>query len=223
MKASNDLTEIKSGWTWGLLGDAASLVRRWTQLEDDVSYKRVTVQLHGRGIGLRDEVTGREVRTKKQQIIRGGDLLVAEIDAKMGAFGLVPSSLDGAVVSSHYFTFEVNPDVLDPGYLSLLITVGYLTHQIQSDVRGSLNYAAIRPHHVLAIAIPLPTLLEQKELAHRAEIARAAKQVALEQMQALDDFPKVLFHHAFRQATLDATGPANEKVQEAESVRTAGR
>ena len=143
----SSIDQIQS-WRMGQLGEAVSLVRRWTQLEEDAQYKRVTVQLHGRGLYLRDEVNGHQVRTKKQQVVKKGDLLVAEIDAKMGAFGLVPPELDGAVVSSHYFTFVVDSDAINPGYLSLLITVGHLTNEIQSAVRGSLNYAAIRPHHV---------------------------------------------------------------------------
>ena len=55
----------------------------------------------------RDEVPGALIKTKAQQVCRTGDFLVAEIDAKVGGFGIVPESLNGSIVSSHYFLFVV--------------------------------------------------------------------------------------------------------------------
>ena len=46
--------------------------------------------------------------TKTQQICRVGEFLVAEIDAKVGGFGVVPENLEGSIVSSHYFLFVVD-------------------------------------------------------------------------------------------------------------------
>ena len=57
---------------------------------------------------MRDEIDGTEIKTKKQQAARAGEFLVAEIRTKVGGFGIVPFELDGAVVSSHYFLFEIN-------------------------------------------------------------------------------------------------------------------
>src|SRR5688572_23890561 len=75
-------------------------------------YKRCRVQLHAQGIVLRDAIPGAEIKTKKQQVCKAGDFLVAEIDAKVGGFGIVPDDLDGAIVSSHYFLFDVNEEQL---------------------------------------------------------------------------------------------------------------
>ncbi|MGH3851077.1 MAG: hypothetical protein ACRDRT_15525, partial [Pseudonocardiaceae bacterium] len=63
---------------------------------------------------MRDIVPGTAIKTKKQQVVRAGEVLVAEIDAKVGGFGVIPGELDGAIVSSHYFTFEIVTDVVDP-------------------------------------------------------------------------------------------------------------
>src|SRR5260370_22825978 len=82
--------------------------KQFIQIEDTELYKRARVQLHWKGIVLRDEVEGALIKTKDQQIARQGDLLVAEIDAKVGGVGIVPQELDGAIVSSHYFLFEIN-------------------------------------------------------------------------------------------------------------------
>ena len=47
-------------------------------------------------------------RLRNSRLCKAGDFLVAEIDAKVGGFGIVPDDLDGAIVSSHYFLFEVD-------------------------------------------------------------------------------------------------------------------
>jgi type I restriction enzyme, S subunit len=75
--------------------------KEFIRISDIERYQRAKVQLHGRGIVRRDEVVGSEIKTKAQQLARASELLVAEIDAKVGGFGLVPPDLDGAIVSSH--------------------------------------------------------------------------------------------------------------------------
>jgi type I restriction enzyme S subunit len=77
-------------------------------IDDTQTYKRCRVQLHAQGIVLRDKLEGAAIKTKSQQICRTGELLVAEIDAKLGGFGIVPPALEGAIVSSHYFLFEID-------------------------------------------------------------------------------------------------------------------
>ena len=99
-------------------------------IDDDRTYRRVTVQLHGRGIVERDVVSGGLIKIKSQQVIRADDFLVAEIDAKVGGFGIVPANLDGAIVSSHYFTFEIDAATLLPRFLAILVRVGMVTREI---------------------------------------------------------------------------------------------
>ncbi|MEM8864195.1 MAG: restriction endonuclease subunit S [Planctomycetota bacterium] len=155
--------------------------KEFIEIDDFASYKRCRVQLHARGILLRDEVEGAAIKTKKQQVCRPDEFLVAEIDAKMGGFGIVPKELEGAIVSSHYFLFDPIREKLDPRFL------GYYcrTHAFRDQVtaRGTTNYAAIRPAHVLDYTIPLPPIAEQRRIVAKIEslagkIAEARELVA---------------------------------------------
>jgi type I restriction enzyme S subunit len=135
-------------------------------------------------------VTGSELKTKEQQICRSGDFLVAEIDAKVGGYGIVPDELDGAIVSSHYFLFEVNRDQLDRNFLGYFIKTPDFFDQVSA--RGTTNYAAIRPSHVLEYQIPLPPMEEQRrivakidELANKTEKARALCREVAQEMEGL--------------------------------------
>ncbi len=142
------------------------------EIEDTRSYKRLRVQLHGQGIVLRDEVSGSDIKTKKQKLVRSGDFVVAEIDAKVGGFGIVPAELEGGIVSSHYFIFEIDEAICARAWLDAFVRSGQLEEQVTA--RGSTNYAAIRPQHVLDFEIPLPLVQEQRRiLGHLARVQAA--------------------------------------------------
>src|SRR5437868_4265750 len=116
-------------------------------IDDEAEYRRVTVQLHARGIVPRDHVVGSDLKTKRQQPCRAGDFLVAEIDAKVGGFGIVPPTLEGAVVSSHYFLFGIDESQLSRDFLGYFIRTPQFRSQVLAN--GSTNYASIRPADVL--------------------------------------------------------------------------
>jgi type I restriction enzyme, S subunit len=147
---------------WVPLGDVTEHRPEVVTVRDDQTYMRCRVQLHAQGIVVRDRILGAEIKTKKQQVCRSGDFLVAEIDAKVGGFGIVPPQLEGAIVSSHYFLFTLDEERLDRRFLDLYIRTRRFRDQVAA--RGSTNYAAIRRDQVLRYIIPLPSLQEQERI-----------------------------------------------------------
>ena len=91
-------------WPRVALAEVMRQRKEFIQIGDLETYKRCRVQLHAQGVVLRDMVAGAEVETKRQQVCRAGEFLVAEIDAKVGGFGIVPDELDGAIVSSYPYS-----------------------------------------------------------------------------------------------------------------------
>jgi len=144
------------------LGEVIKHRNQFIQIDDLENYKRCRVQLHAKGIVLRDIVSGAEIKTKKQQVCRTGDFLVAEIDAKIGGFGIVPPELDDSIVSSHYFLFVIDETRLDRRFLDFFIRTPYFREQVTA--KGTTNYAAIRPADVLNYKIPFPPLTEQRRI-----------------------------------------------------------
>jgi type I restriction enzyme S subunit len=163
--------------------------KEFITINDLETYKRPRVQSHARGIVLRDEVPGAEIKTKQQQVCRAGGFLVAEIDAKVGGYGIVPENLDGSIVSSHYFLFEIDRSQLDQSCLDYFIRTPAFHDQVAAQ--GSTNYAAIRANDVLGYEIPLPPLDEQRRLVARIEAlaakieeARGLRRLAVEEAEA---------------------------------------
>lgn len=160
-----------NNWPKVPLADVVNHRKEFIRIDDLTRYKRCRVQLHAKGVVLRDEVEGAVIKTKSQQVCRAQEFLVAEIDAKVGGFGMVPTELDGAVVSSHYFLFTPHPDKLLPEFLDYYSRTSAFRDQVTA--RGSTNYAAIRSAHVLGYSIPLPPLNEQRRIVDRIEFLAA--------------------------------------------------
>jgi len=181
---------MMNGWQVVPLAKVIQQRREFITINDLETYKRPRVQSHARGIVLRDAVPGAEIKTKKQQVCRTGEFLVAEIDAKVGGYGIVPKDLDGSIVSSHYFLFEIDDAQLERGFLDYFIRTPAFHDQVAAQ--GSTNYAAIRPGDVLDYEIPLPPLDEQRRLVARIEAlaakideARGLRRLAVEEAEAL--------------------------------------
>lgn len=160
-----------SAWPRVALGEVVRHRKEFVTIDDDRLYRRCRVQTSARGVVLRDTLQGLDIKTKTQQVCRGGEFLVAEIDAKMGGYGLVPPELDGAIVSSHYFLFTADEKRLNRAYLAWYAKTPEFFAQVQAV--GSTNYAAIRPSHVLGYSIPLPPLEQQRRVVARLDGAAA--------------------------------------------------
>lgn len=159
-------------------------------IDDSIIYKRCRAQVQAKGIILRDEIIGKEIKTKKQQVCKTDDFLVAEIDAKVGGFGIIPDYLEDAIVSGHYFLFEIDKTKLLPEYLGIVIKQNDFFKQIKST--GSTNYAAIRPYHVLEYVIPLPLITEQELLINaynqKVEQAKQLEKEAEELERGIEEY-----------------------------------
>ena len=137
--------------------------RKWSiTIDDTLVYKRPTVKLYWKWVFLRDEIVWKDIKVKRQQICHANDLLVAEIDAKVWGFWIIPDYLEWAIVSSHYFLFEVDTTKLSLAFISMYMQTQEFQKQVQAT--WSTNYAAIRPAHFLSYSISLPDLDTQSRI-----------------------------------------------------------
>jgi type I restriction enzyme S subunit len=181
---------MNRAWPSVPLGQVLDHRKQFITIDDFTTYRRPRVQLHAQGVVLRDTVPGMQIKTKKQQVVRAGEFLVAEIDAKVGGFGIVPDHLDGTIVSSHYFLYGHRPERLDNRYLGWFVKTRAFRQQIEAQ--GSTNYAAIRPGDVLDYEVPLPSVEEQcrivariDELVAKVSEAQGLRTTSQEELSAL--------------------------------------
>jgi type I restriction enzyme S subunit len=93
-----------------------------------------------------------------------GDLLFSKIDARNGAIGLIPETIEKAVVTSEYPVFIPKPEKLRPLYLRHLLQAAHFRADLQSRASGTSGRKRVTPESFLSLSVPLPTLEEQDAL-----------------------------------------------------------
>lgn len=144
------------------------LQRNKTQIEidDNKKYKRVTIKMHGKGICLRDEISGLKIGTKKQFTIQKGQLLLSKIDARNGAFGIVPDELSGAIITGNFWAYDIKNDKsIDENYLNYLLFSDEFKKICNLSSAGVTNRRYLDENIFLDQEIPLPPFERQKEIA----------------------------------------------------------
>jgi type I restriction enzyme, S subunit len=106
------LPPTPKGWARLTFGDVVQSVERPVTLVPTASYRLVTAKRNRGGIVSRGEMLGREILTKTQFEIRAGDFLISRRQIIHGACGVVPSELDGAIVSGEYSALRTRSALL---------------------------------------------------------------------------------------------------------------
>ena len=142
-------------------------------IEDEKEYLQLTAKLWGKGLTLRGIKKGEDIQTKKQYVVREGDIVISRIDARNGAFGLVGRLLDGAVVSNEFPAFAVNESEALKEYVILALTSPQFYQQIEDSVEGASGRRRLETSKFLDFEIPLPSLDEQKTIVAHIEKQKA--------------------------------------------------
>lgn len=143
------------------IGDFLIRSRNIVNIEDDVEYNRVTVKINNNGVILRDTEKGINIGTKKQYRVNTGQFIISKIDARNGAFGIIPNELDNAIVTNDFPLFDVNTKKINPQFLLLITTTKAFIKFAQSCSSGTTNRQRMDIDMFLNQKIPLPKLEEQ--------------------------------------------------------------
>ncbi|QDT82454.1 restriction endonuclease subunit S [Gimesia chilikensis] len=99
------------GWQENRIGKIVSETKRPIVLEDDQRYELVTVKRRNGGVVSRGYLYGREILVKNYSQLAEGDFLISKRQVVHGATGIVPATLDKAIVSNEYLVAVGNSDI----------------------------------------------------------------------------------------------------------------
>ena len=133
-------------------------------IQDGVKYKRVTIKVRNGGVVPRDEVMGENIGTKKQFLVSEGQFILSKIDARNGAMGIIPTELDGAVVTQDFLPYDIDATKVNPQYFVLVCTTKQFVAFCQSCSSGTTNRQRVDEAQFLNIKVPVPSLEEQNKL-----------------------------------------------------------
>lgn len=183
---------MSSTWPKVALGEVLKKSEELVSIDPNAIYREVTIKLWGKGVVLRREASGTEMAASRRAVVRQGQFILSRIDARNGAFGLVPEMLDGAVVSNDFPAFDLNQETIEPKFLEWLSKTSEFVDLCKAASEGTTNRVRLKEEKFLAMAIHLPPLLEQQrivarieELAAKIEEARGLRRQAVEEAEAL--------------------------------------
>lgn len=110
---------FEEGWIEQPIGKAFAEKKRPIVLVDDQEYELITVKRRNGGITSRGYLLGREILVKNYYQLKAGDFVVSKRQVVHGATGVVPETLNNAIVSNEYLVAE-DGEQLTAEFMNLL-------------------------------------------------------------------------------------------------------
>ncbi|QDL92108.1 hypothetical protein FDP22_10195 [Paroceanicella profunda] len=153
------------GWTRAPIGEFLEPVFRPAKLADDERYQLVTARRSRGGIVPREVLFGRDIRTKTQFFVKADDFLISKRQISHGACGIVPPSLDSAVVSNEYVALKPKAG-LDMRFLNHLSHSVYFQQTcFHSSIGVHVEKLVFKLEDWLEWEFDIPPMAEQLHLA----------------------------------------------------------
>lgn len=142
-----------------------TLVERPVKLEDNTSYQLVTVRRGFAGVESRGIFKGKEIKVKNYFLVQAGDFLISKRQIAHGACGIVPESLDGAVVSNEYNVFVPQKET-NIEFFFLIMQLPYYKRLFYLMSDGvHIEKLLFKTNDWMKRSLSLPPLPEQQKIA----------------------------------------------------------
>jgi type I restriction enzyme, S subunit len=160
------------------IGDILSRNKTAVEVEDGTSYKQVTIRTNYKGVVLRGTQDGSTIGTKNQFSVSGGQFILSRIDARNGAFGIIPDELEGAIVTNDFLAFDINDDEVERDFFNVFLQSPVFLEACIKASRGNTNRKRVEEDFFLDYKVNLPPLPEQHELIKQINKGRASIETA---------------------------------------------
>ena len=183
-----ELLPPPEGWRRTTFGELVEVIERPLKLNPAERYRLLTARRNRGGITLRGEMDGREILTKTQFEVHGGDFLISRRQIIHGACGVVPGPLHGAVVSNEYSTLRTRPG-LAMEFLQHFSHSPYFQRTCFHSSHGvDVEKMIFKIDEWLAREVNIAPLPEQKKIAailSSVDAAIEATEAVIEQLQVV--------------------------------------
>jgi type I restriction enzyme S subunit len=154
------------------IGDLIHRHKELIKVEDDVNYKQVTIRVKHKGVVLRGTQQGSAIGTKNQYVARQGQFILSRIDARQGAFGVVPPELEGAIITNDFWCFDINEERVLRDFFYTLIQAPDFDEACKKASIGTTNRQRINEDFFLNYELEIPPLADQQAAVQQIAAAR---------------------------------------------------
>lgn len=134
----------------------------------NAEYSLVTVKLHHKGVVLREKKLGSQISSTMFKI-RKGQFILSGIDARNGAFGIIPDSLEGAIITNDFWCFDVDESVMKRDFFYWLTNTPLFLSACIKSSKGETQRVRLQKELFLGFEFRIPPVEDQEEFLQRIE------------------------------------------------------
>ncbi len=159
----NNIEQRRMSWSKVKIGSFLKRRKDSIEIKDSIAYKRITIKTKHQGIYLRDETKGSLIGTKLQFTVNQGQFLLSKIDARLGAFGIVPDDLHQAIITGNFWAFDVDKSKVNIEWFNLFTSSGNFYEICNSASSGTTHRKYLDETKFLNFEIDLPDINDQND------------------------------------------------------------
>lgn len=165
------------------IGDILKRIKRPISLIDDQEYKLVTIRMNHKGVVLREKKQGALIKSGMYEV-RPGDFILSGIDARNGAFGIVPKELDGAIVTNDFWYFEINGQIISKELFLELTATTWFDEICKRGSDGTTQRIRLQSDKFFNQTILLPELEEQTGLLSKIHLIKEKHGILIKEIES---------------------------------------
>lgn len=158
------------------IADFLHRVKVPVHIDPDTEYALVTVKLHHKGVVLREMKKGKLLGSNMYRISKG-QFILSGIDARNGAFGIVPEELDGAIITNDFWCFDVDEAIVKRDFFYWLSSTPLFLHACRQSSRGVTQRIRLQKDLFYTFELNFPSLEEQDEFLQNIQTVDQAGQI----------------------------------------------
>ena len=189
------------------IGDILARNNTPVVVKDGTSYRQVTIRTNYKGVVLRGSQDGSAILTKNQFAVSAGQFILSRIDARNGAFGIVPEELEGAIVTGDFLAFDINEDEVDKDFFNVFLQSPIFLEACIKASRGNTNRKRVEESFFLNYSVNLPALAEQRRLIKQIDKITSIEDELVRQQSLLSRFKQAILEEAMQGNLIPSQAP----------------
>jgi len=133
------------------------------EIQNSKFYKRLTIRINHQGVSVRDTEIGAKIGTKNQFRVRAGDFILSKIDARQGAFGIVPPEADDGIITGNFWTYRVDNQLVDTEWFLQFTNSKAFLELCKRSSTGNTHRKYLNETIFLNHELVIPSLEEQRK------------------------------------------------------------
>lgn len=162
--------------------DFLKRIKRPIELNGGEEYKLVTIKMNHNGVVLRERKKGCDIKSN-MYIVHEGDFILSGIDARNGAFGIIPPELDGAIVTNDFWYFELEEDIISKELFLEITSTGWFDEICKKGSDGTTQRIRLQKDKFFNQRIWLPEKDEQKIILEKIRSFKSKFEILSKQIE----------------------------------------